>query len=85
MSLEQAITDVKSLITQVSPEAVIRVLRQSDEEASIRAYAPAEHESAIKDATREKTLELFTQENLDVQVIFYDIATSLPPEEEESS
>lgn len=81
MSLEQAIEDVKGRITAVSPEAVIRVVRQSDEEASIRAYAAAEHENAIKDATRDVTLELFTKDGLDVQVIFYDIATSLPPEE----
>lgn len=82
MSLDQAIQDIQSSIQSVSPEAVIRVLRQSDEEASIRAYAPAEHEEAIKDATREKTFQLFTNEGIDIQVLFYDIATSLPPEEE---
>ena len=60
MTLEEAIADLKQRIQAVSPDAVIRVLRVSDEEASIRAYAKAE---------------------LDVQVIFYDIATSLPPEE----
>jgi DNA-binding protein H-NS len=81
MSLEQAITDITNRIMTVSPEAVIRVLRQSDEEATIRAYAQANHEEAIKNATREITFELLTKENLDVQVIFYDIATSLPPEE----
>jgi hypothetical protein len=82
MSLEQAITDVTNRITAVSPDAVIRVLRQSDEEATIRAYTVADHEEAIKEATRDVTLELLTNEGLDVQVIFYDIATSLPPEEE---
>jgi hypothetical protein len=56
-------------------------MRGSAEEASIRAYAPAEHEAAIKEATREPTFQLLTTEGLDVQVIFYDIATSLPPEE----
>jgi hypothetical protein len=81
MSLEQAITDVTSRITAISPDAVIRVLRQSAEEATIRAYAAAEFENPIKNATREATLELLTSEGLDVQVIFYDIATSLPPEE----
>jgi hypothetical protein len=81
MSLEQAITDVTNRVTAVSPDAVIRVLRQSDEEATVRAYAAAEFENQIKDATREVTLELLTNEGLDVQVIFYDIATSLPPEE----
>jgi len=81
MSLDQAIADVTKCITDVSPSAVIRVLRQSAEEATVRAYAPAEDETAIKKATRDKTLDLFTKEGLDVQVLFYDIATSLPPDE----
>lgn len=82
MTLDEAIDDVKQRIVAVSPDAVIRVMRTSDEEASIRAYAPAEHENAIKDATREPTFDMLTNSGLDVQVIFYDIATSLPPEEE---
>lgn len=81
MTLDDAIADIKNRISAVSPNAVIRVMRSSGEEASIRAYAPAEYETAIKDATREKTFELLTSSGLDVQVIFYDIATSLPPEE----
>jgi len=82
MSLDQAIIDIQNSIKSVSPEAVIRVLRQSDVEATIRAYAPAEHETAVKEATRETTFQLLTNQGLDVQVLFYDIATSLPPEEE---
>lgn len=82
MTLDEAIDDIKGRIVAISPDAVIRVMRASDEEASIRAYAPAEHENAIKDATREQTFDLLTSSGLDVQVIFYDIATSLPPEEE---
>lgn len=81
MTLDEAIDDLKSRILAVSPDAVIRVMRSSDEEASIRAYAPADKEAAIKEATRDQTLQLLTDEGLDVQVIFYDIATSLPPEE----
>lgn len=81
MTLDEAIVDLKECIMSISPNAVIRVMRASDEEASIRAYAPASDESAIKDATREKTFEMLTSSGLDVQVIFYDIATSLPPEE----
>jgi hypothetical protein len=81
MTLDEAIDHLKGCIAAVSPDAVIRVMRTSDEEASIRAYAPAEHEAPIKDATREQTLELLTNSGVDVQVIFYDIATSLPPEE----
>jgi hypothetical protein len=82
MTLDEAIADIKNRIIAVSPDAVIRVMRTSDEEASIRAYAPAEHENGIKDATRDPTFEMLTTSGLDVQVIFYDIATSLPPEEE---
>ncbi|NJL03836.1 MAG: hypothetical protein HC911_02740 [Chloroflexaceae bacterium] len=81
MTLEEAIADLKQRIQAVSPDAVIRVLRASAEEASIRAYAKADDETAIKDATRETTFEMLTSDGLDVQVIFYDIATSLPPEE----
>lgn len=81
MTIDEAIADLKNRITAVSPNAVIRVMRGSAEEASIRAYAPAEHEMPIKEATREPTFQLLTSEGLDVQVIFYDIATSLPPEE----
>ncbi|NJK80704.1 MAG: hypothetical protein HC876_18650 [Chloroflexaceae bacterium] len=81
MTLDEAIEDIKGRILNVSPEAVIRVIRASGEEASIRAYAAANHEQAIKDATREPTFEMLTNDGLDVQVIFYDIATSLPPAE----
>jgi hypothetical protein len=81
MTLDEAIADIQTRIMAASPDAVIRVMRTSDEEASIRAYAPADHETAIKDATRDHTFEMLTNDGLDVQVIFYDIATSLPPEE----
>lgn len=81
MTLDEAITDLKDRILAVSPDAVIRLTRASDEEATIRAYAPADKETAIKDATRDRTIELFS-DGLDIQVIYYDIATSLPPEEE---
>lgn len=81
MTLDDAIADIQSCILAVSPGAVLRVMRISAEEANIRAYAPAEHEAVIKDATRDKSFELLTSSGLDVQVIFYDIATSLPPEE----
>lgn len=82
MTLDEAIEDIKGRVLQISPDAIIRVMRTSAEEASIRAYAQADHEGPIKEATRDPTFELLTNEGLDVQVIFYDIATSLPPEEE---
>ncbi len=82
MTLDEAIEDIRTRIVEVSPSAVIRVMRVSDEEASIRAYAPADDEAPIKNATRDHTFNMLTHDGLDVQVIFYDIATSLPPEEE---
>ena len=81
MSLENAIADLTARIKAVSQQAVIRVKRRSDEEASIRVYAPVDQETAIKAATQEITLNLLTNEGLDVQVLVYDIATSLPPTE----
>jgi hypothetical protein len=81
MTLEEAITEISGRVRAASPEAVLRIARASDEEASIRAYAPAGTETAIKEATHDYTIELLTGEGLDVQVLVYDIATSLPPEE----
>ena len=80
MTIDDVIADLSERIRNVSPEAVIRVKRRSDEEASIRAYAPVEHENALKAATQEITLNLLI-EGLDIQVLVYDIATSLPPAE----
>jgi hypothetical protein len=81
MTIDDAIADLTERIKSASPDAVVRVKRRSDEEASIRAYAPADDEGAIKEATQEITLSLLTNEGLDVQVLVYDIATSLPPSE----
>jgi hypothetical protein len=81
MNLEDAIGETSQRISAACPDAVIRVTRVSSEEASIRAYAPASAEAAIKAATQDYTFQLLTGEGLDVQVLVYDIATSLPPEE----
>jgi len=81
MTLEEAIAETTRRVTAASPSAVVRVTRISAEEASVRAYAPAADEGAIKEATQDYTLQLLTGEGLDVQVLVYDITTSLPPEE----
>jgi hypothetical protein len=81
MTIDEAIADLTARIKEASPDAVIRVKRRSDEEAAIRVYAPADHEDAVKSATQEQTLSLLTGEGLDVQVLVYDIATSLPPDQ----
>jgi hypothetical protein len=81
MTLDEAIAELTRRITAASADAVVRVTRVSDEEASLRAYAPAADEGAIKQVTQDYTLQLLTADGLDVQVLVYDIATSLPPEE----
>lgn len=81
MIIDEAIADLTSRITEASPGAVVRVKRRSAEEAAIRVYAPADDEAAVKEATQDTTLRLLTEEGLDVQVLVYDIATSLPPEQ----
>ena len=81
MTIDDAIADLTTRIKSASPHAVVRVKRRSDEEAAIRVYAPADHEDAIKSATQEQTLSLLTGAGLDVQVLVYDIATSLPPDQ----
>jgi hypothetical protein len=81
MTLDEAIAEVSQRINAASAGAVIRVTRLSAEEASVRAYAPLDDEGAIKAATQDFTLQLLTGPGLDVQVLVYDIATSLPPDE----
>ncbi|RRR67168.1 MAG: hypothetical protein EI684_19375 [Candidatus Viridilinea halotolerans] len=81
MTIEEAIADISQRVQAASAAAVLRITRVSEEEASIRAYAPAGDEAAIKAATLDYTIQLLTSDGLDVQVLVYDVATSLPPEE----
>ncbi len=81
MTIDDSIADLTERIKTASPAAVVRVQRRSGEDATIRVYARAEDESAIKSATQEITLSLLSNDGLDVQVLVYDIATSLPPNE----
>lgn len=81
MTIDDSIADLTERIKTASPDAVVRVQRRSGEDATIRVYARAEDESAIKSATQEITLSLLSNDGLDVQVLVYDIATSLPPNE----
>jgi hypothetical protein len=81
MTLDEAIGELSRRISAASPGAVVRVTTVSAEEATVRAYAPAGDEAAIKAATQDLTLQLLMGDGLDVQVLVYDIATSLPPED----
>ena len=80
MPIDDAITSLTEQIKAVSPNAVIRTKKRNAEEATIRVYAPADHEALIKENTQPITLSLLTGEGLDVQVLVYDIETSLPKE-----
>lgn len=77
MPIEDAIADLTDRIKNISPDAVIKTKKRNAEEATIRVYAPAEHEAAIKEVVQPITLSLLTGEGLDVQVLVYDIA---PPQ-----
>ena len=79
MTIDDAIADLTERVIGACATAVIRVKKRSVDEATIRVYAPADQEEAIKAATQDITLSLLTGESLDVQVLVYDIATSLPP------
>lgn len=81
MTLDDALTEMTALIRSVSPDAVIRSKKRGADELAIRAYVPADHEDAVREATRPRSIELLTSEDLDVQILTYDITTSLPPEE----
>jgi hypothetical protein len=81
MTLDEALNEMTALIRTVSPDAVLRTKKRGADELAIRVYAPAEHEDPIREATRERSLELLTKEGLDVQILTYDITTSLPPED----
>lgn len=80
MTLDEAIKDVTTRIAAIAPDAVIRVMRASAEEARVRVYTNPDLEAAIKAATNDETMQLLLHEGLDVQVMVYDISTSLPPE-----
>jgi hypothetical protein len=80
MTIDEAVRALSDQITTVSSAAVLRVQRVSHEEAAIRVYAPADDEAAIRDAVRDSAIQLLTEQGLDVQVLVYDIATSLPPD-----
>jgi hypothetical protein len=71
MSIDDAIKQIQLTIKATSPGTEIKVVKISDEEARISAYATASDMQAIKDATFQPVLDLLT-EGLDVQVFVYD-------------
>ena len=59
-------------IKSASPEAEIKVVKMSEEEARLSVYAPAGDMQKIKDETFLPAIELLNSEGLDIQVVVYD-------------
>ena len=71
MSIDEAIKKVQLTIKATSPTTEVKVVKMSEEEARISAYALAGDMQAIKDATFQPVMDLLI-EGLDVQVFVYD-------------
>jgi hypothetical protein len=71
MSIDQAIEQIQATIKSASPEAEIKVVKMSDEEARLSVYAPAGKMQAVKDATFQPVLDLLI-DGLDLQIFVYD-------------
>lgn len=72
MSLEEAIQLMSDKIKAVCPNAELKTVRMSDEEARLSVYAPAGDLQGIKDATFQPAIDLLNGDGLDIQVFVYD-------------
>lgn len=81
MTLDEALNEMTELIKGVAPDAVLKTTKRSADEMTIRAYVPAATEDAVREATQARSVELLVSNQLDVQVLIYDIETSLAPED----
>ena len=72
MSIDDAIQDMQSMITSVSADAQIKVVKMSDEEARISVLAPAADLQKIKDVTFLPAMNFLNDEGFDLQVQVYD-------------
>ena len=72
MSLDDAIADMKNRILAISPNAEIKVVKMSDEEARLSAFVPAGHLEAIKAATLQPAMDYLNKDGFDIQVFAYD-------------
>ena len=72
MSLEDAIQLMNDKIKAASPDAEIKVVKMSEEEARLSVYALAGDIQKIKDATFLPAIELLNSDGLDIQVFVYD-------------
>lgn len=72
MSLDDAIQQMSDKIKAACPDAEIKTIKMSDEEARMSIYAPAGDIQKIKDATFQPTIDLLNNDGLDIQVFVYD-------------
>jgi hypothetical protein len=72
MSLDEAIQQMNDKIKAASPNAEIKSVKMSGEEARLSVYAPAADIQNINDATFMPAIELLNNEGLDIQVFVYD-------------
>lgn len=72
MSLEEAIQQMNDKIKAASPDAEIKAVKMSEEEARLSVYALAADIQNIKDATFLPAIELLNNEGLDIQVFVYE-------------
>jgi hypothetical protein len=72
MSLDEAIQQMRDKIKAVCPNAEIKVVRMSEEEARLSVYAPAGDIQTIKDATFQPAIDLLNSDGLDIQVFVYE-------------
>lgn len=72
MTIDDAIKDMQSKISAACPNAEMKVVRMSDEEARISVLAPAGDMQKVKDATFQPTLDYLNKDGMDIQVFVYD-------------
>jgi predicted lipid-binding transport protein (Tim44 family) len=78
MAIEDAIQNLQARIHAVSPQAELKVVRMSAEEARIQVYAGATDLGQIRTATFQPVLDYLNKEGWDIQVLTYD--KDHPPE-----
>ncbi len=72
MSLDEAISQMISLIRSACGTAEVKSVKMSDEEARLSVYAPASDMERIKTATFQPAINFLNSDGLDIQVFVYD-------------
>ena len=72
MTLDEAIQQMIDKIKTACPEAEIKSVKMSEEEARLSVYAPAGDIEKIKDVTFMPAIDLLNSDGLDIQVFVYD-------------